>query len=226
MKNQDLQRGRARHRLLLVVSGVLVASLAVAAPLTVFFDDEPAVADQVNANFAAVKTPAGTVIAFAGSTVPSGWLLCDGAPFVAMTHPELAAAIGTTYGGTASAPRVPDLIGRVVVGVDSASARISGAQADLLGEAGGIEANTQVPAHTHPITNEPAHQHSLVAACSGTSCSNANDGFTRGSGGIDANSFRAGAGGAHNHGGATGNTGTPSVTNLQPFLALRYLIKT
>lgn len=85
---------------------------------------------------------------------------------------------------------------------------------------------TQVPAHTHPITNEPAHQHSLVAACSGTSCSNANDGFTRGSGGIDANSFRAGAGGAHNHGGATGNTGTPSVTNLQPFLALRYLIKT
>lgn len=226
MKNQDLQRGRARHRLLLVVSGVLAAGLAVAAPLTIFSADEPARADQVNANFADVKTPPGTVIAFAGSTVPPGWLLCDGAPFVAMTYPELAAAIGTTYGGTASNPRVPDLIGRVVVGVDSASARISGAQADLLGEVGGIEANTQVPAHTHPITNEPAHQHSLVAACSGTSCSNANDGFTRGNGGIDANTFRAGLGGAHNHGGATGNTGTPSVTNLQPFIALRYLIKT
>ncbi len=121
---------------------------------------------------------------------------------------------------------MPDLIGRVVVGVDSASARISGAQADLLGEGGGAESNVQVPAHTHTITNEPAHQHSLMAACSGTSCANANDGFTRGNGGIDANTFRAGAGGAHNHGGATGSTGTTSVTNLQPFLALRYLIKT
>ena len=226
MKNQDLQRGRARHRLLLVVAGVLAAGLAVAAPLTLFSADAPALADEVNSNFAAVKTPAGTVIAFAGSAVPSGWLLCDGATFGATTHPELAAAIGTTYGGTASAPRVPDLIGRVVFGVDGASSRISAGQADVLGEVGGVEANSQVPAHAHAITNEPAHQHSLPATCNNSTCNNASDGFTRGSGVVDSNSFRAGAGGAHNHGGATGSTGTTSVTNLQPFLALRYLIKT
>lgn len=42
--------------------------------------------------------PAGTVIAFAGSTTPSGWLLCDGSAVSRTTYAALYSAIGTNYG--------------------------------------------------------------------------------------------------------------------------------
>ncbi len=43
-------------------------------------------------------TPSGVVNEFAGSTVPSGWLLCDGAAVSRTTYAALFTAIGTTYG--------------------------------------------------------------------------------------------------------------------------------
>lgn len=203
----------------------LAAGVALAAPLTIFQPDTPARAVEVNANFASVKPPAGSIVAYAGATAPEGWLFCEGQTFDATQFPELAAALGTRYGGTAGMPRVPDLAGRVIVGLDVGSSRVTGALADTLGEPGGVDVNTTVPAHTHAITSEPAHNHPVSGACNNATCGNFNDGFTRGSGNLDPG-FRTGTGGAHNHGGATGSTGSPGVTNLQPFLTLRYLIKT
>lgn len=43
-------------------------------------------------------TPAGAVIAFAGVTVPAGWLLCDGSAVDRATYSDLFAAIGTAHG--------------------------------------------------------------------------------------------------------------------------------
>lgn len=41
---------------------------------------------------------AGFVSSFAGSTVPDGWLVCDGSAISRTTYARLFAAIGTTYG--------------------------------------------------------------------------------------------------------------------------------
>lgn len=43
-------------------------------------------------------TPTGSVLAFAGSTSPAGWLLCDGSAVSRTTYAALFAVIGTTYG--------------------------------------------------------------------------------------------------------------------------------
>ena len=40
----------------------------------------------------------GIVSRFAGSVIPSGWLLCNGAPVSRTTYSALFAVIGTTYG--------------------------------------------------------------------------------------------------------------------------------
>ena len=42
--------------------------------------------------------PVGVVQAFAGSTTPTGWLLCDGSSVSRTTYAKLFAVIGTTYG--------------------------------------------------------------------------------------------------------------------------------
>lgn len=67
---------------------------------------------------------AGIIMPFAGSTVPTGWLECDGSSYAQSTYPQLYAAIGATWatctnpltGSAYSAPsagnfRVPDLRG-------------------------------------------------------------------------------------------------------------------
>ena len=47
-----------------------------------------------------VQAPVGSIVMFAGSTAPTGWLFCDGSTISNVNYPELWAEIGTTYGGT------------------------------------------------------------------------------------------------------------------------------
>jgi len=71
------------------------------------------------------SVPAGTVVAFAGDQVPSGWLLCDGAEYEIARFPALASAIGHAYGTSDAATRfrVPDYRGRFLRGVDRGAGR-------------------------------------------------------------------------------------------------------
>lgn len=67
--------------------------------------------------------PAGTVVAFAGSAVPPGWLLCDGAALSRTTYATLFGAIGSGHGsgnGT-STFNLPDYRGYFLRGVDNRS---------------------------------------------------------------------------------------------------------
>lgn len=63
--------------------------------------------------------PSGTMIAFAGKSVPDGWLLCNGALVSRTTYAKLFAAIGTAWGaGDGSTTfKLPDADGRVMQGV-------------------------------------------------------------------------------------------------------------
>ena len=69
-----------------------------------------------------VVNPVGVVQAFAGSTTPDGWLLCDGSAVSRTTYAALFEAIGTTYGsGDGNTTfNVPNLVDKFVEGSSTA----------------------------------------------------------------------------------------------------------
>jgi len=104
-----------------------------------------------------------------------GWLLCSGQTVLRTAYPELFAALGTSYntgGESASLFRLPNLVGRVVVGLDYYSGttgyanRNSSSGRDVLGGVGGQTtvtlSITQMPTHSH-TTGETSHNHGLGA---------------------------------------------------------------
>ena len=100
-----------------------------------------------------MSEPAGIIMPFAGTVAPQGCLFCDGSAVSRTTYAALFGVIGTTYGeGDGSTTfNVPDLSGRVVIGVSNSHA---------LGTTGGSETVTltadQLPAHSHEV---PQHGH-------------------------------------------------------------------
>jgi microcystin-dependent protein len=70
-------------------------------------------------------TPPGVVLAFAGTSTPTGYLACDGTAVSRATYSNLFTAIGVTHGqGDGSTTfNTPDYRGRFLRGVDGAIAR-------------------------------------------------------------------------------------------------------
>jgi microcystin-dependent protein len=160
-------------------------------------------------------TPAGAVIPFAGTSAPTGWLLCFGQAVSRTTYAALFAVTSTTYGvGDGSTTfNLPDLRGRVVAGEDdmggTSANRLTGlsggVNGDILGGVGGAEAHTLITAEI------ASHLHSI----STVSSTGGNSGVqSTGSGGTGSsrNTNSTGGGGAHN--------------NVQPTIILNYIIKT
>jgi len=159
---------------------------------------------------ASYAMPTGSVTAFAGSTAPTNFLLCDGSAVSRSTYAELFALISTTYGvGDGSTTfNVPNLKGSVPVGRDSAQTEF-----DTLAETGGAKTVTlstaQMPSHSHTVTDTggftPVARDLNVAA-------GAVGYYGRGSGTSVLATDTQGSSTAHN--------------NLQPYLVLNYIIKT
>lgn len=61
--------------------------------------------------------PIGSVIAFAGSSIPYGWLLCDGRSITQNNYPQLRTILGRN--------NIPDLRGKFILGTDSTRAMYS-----------------------------------------------------------------------------------------------------
>ena len=157
-------------------------------------------------------TPPGTILPYAGGTIPSGFLACDGAAVSRTTFVRLFAAIGTTWntfrgqGAPAGTDfRVPHLIGLATLGQGAAVAGgggVGATSARALAAGGGVETHTlvtgEMPAHTHTyldVTVAGAIPFSL--------------GVT--------GSFGAGPTGSTGGGG--------SHQNMQPFAAITWMIK-
>jgi microcystin-dependent protein len=161
-------------------------------------------------------TPSGAVMPFAGSSAPSGWLLCYGQAVSRTTYAALFAIVSTTYGaGDGSTTfNLPDLRGRSAFGVDNmggtAANRVtsggSGITGTTLGASGGTETHTlttaQMPSHTHTTTASA----SSAGAISGSCPSNV---VVYGAGTATSS---VGGGGAHQ--------------NMSPAIMLNYIIKT
>lgn len=161
----------------------------------------------------------GTVLPYAGTTAPDGWLLCFGQAVSRTDFPNLFARIGTTFGvGDGSTTfNVPDLRGRVAAGKDdmggTAASRLTnsgtgnpGIAGATLGATGGVDRHTlttaQMPAHTHTVTGAAATEFG------GTVQKATSEGAT----GAPATAASQGSGAAH--------------PNAQPTIVLNSIIKT
>lgn len=167
---------------------------------------------------AAIAVPAGNVEMTARSSAPTGWLLCDGAAVSRTTYAALFTAIGTQFGtGDGSTTfNVPNLKGRVVVGLDAGQTEF-----DVRGETGGAKTHTlslsETPSHYHQLGPSSALDGTpdvyMVQETSGSTFPGWAFTVAGTSGGTRAViTDPQGGGGAHN--------------NLQPYMALSYIIKT
>jgi microcystin-dependent protein len=124
---------------------------------------------------APVNFPTGSVLDFAGSTAPDGWLLCYGQAVSRTDYASLFATLGTTYGsGDGSTTfNLPDYRGRVLVGKDNMGGSAAGRMTSLalsigdgntLGSSGGSQihplATNEVGAHSHSASSaNDTHSH-------------------------------------------------------------------
>lgn len=170
--------------------------------------------------------PPGSITSYAGNTVPSGWLLCDGSTLNKNDYPELFSAIGYIYGGSGNSFKLPNLSGRFPLGKGSSHS---------LAETGGNETVTlttaQMPSHTHTasitINSAGEHTHDILNADGNTgsviSFHNVN---------ARSNSPLSGiinSGGSHTHSasGSITYTGSgQSHSNMPPYISLNMIIKT
>jgi microcystin-dependent protein len=107
----------------------------------------------------------GEIIAFGGNFVPRGWYACDGSLLPVSENMSLYSILRNTYGGTPNQTfNLPDLRGRVPVGIGT----MPGGSMYGLGEKGGAEVNTlavnQLPAHNHTAVETPGSIGGFVTA--------------------------------------------------------------
>jgi microcystin-dependent protein len=70
----------------------------------------------ISSGAAASSVLTGTIVAFAGNSVPTGYLLCDSTQSSTTAFPALFALLGYTYGGTGGFFNVPNLVNNFIKG--------------------------------------------------------------------------------------------------------------
>ena len=169
--------------------------------------------------------PTGTIVPWSASSVPTGFLECNGANVSRSTYSGLFAVIGTTYGSGdgSSTFGLPDLQDNVAVGKSNNKALASTGGANTVSSTGNISGSTanatlstaQLASHSHPqgrgnpgsVSNQGASNPPQLA------------------GGGPGNTGSAGSGGGHSHN-MSANFSGDATSVVQPFLTVIYIIKT
>lgn len=145
--------------------------------------------------------PVGTIKVWAGDTAPEGYLLCDGDTYLISAYPDLAYSLGSQYWLDSEHFAVPDLRGRVPVGLN-----INEEYFNALGKTGG-EAT-----HTLTIAEMPSHTHSNSDGTDKIVTVNQYGGYKGTEGGLGEGTLNStGENQPHN--------------NLQPYIVINYIIK-
>lgn len=104
------------------------------------------------------RVPVGTIIMWAGTSVPTGWLKCDGSTFVQATYPALYANLGNST-------TLPNLQDRFPIGTSGTKAvKTTGGAATI------TQTTAQMPSHTHehPHTHQTGMAIGIITEGSGT----------------------------------------------------------
>lgn len=177
------------------------------------------------------KTPVGSIMAFAGSVAPTGWLLCDGREVLTSDYADLYSILGNIY-GTASIPgsyfKLPDLRGRFLLGLDNmggvSANRVSSAAADNLGTPDGAQQvniqQSNLPDHEHNFVSDQGNQY---YAFRNDQTASADEGILGNSadGGTNQGSYLASSGGI-----LTASALSQPLNVMNPFMAINYIIFT
>ncbi len=100
--------------------------------------------------------PSGTIVCYAGSNAPDGWLFCNGQSVSKTTYANLYTTIGDTYGSINNDTfNLPDLSQRFPMGKSNSN---------TLGEKAGSNSVTltadKLPLHSHTATSSSNGEHS------------------------------------------------------------------
>jgi microcystin-dependent protein len=92
----------------------------------------------------------GTIMMWPSTRIPVGWVICDGRTLNVSGNEVLYSLIGTTYGGSGTTFKVPDMRGLVPVG----AGQPAGATKNyIVGQPGGAATvalqQSEMPVHTH-----------------------------------------------------------------------------
>jgi microcystin-dependent protein len=192
--------------------------------------------------------PVGVIMPFAGTTLPDGYLLCDGSEVRTADYPTLYGVIGYTYKSAtlllgAATFALPDLRGRFPLGMDSMDNgnRIpSKDDASILIDAGGGSANrvTDVTADivgtgsgaqtiTLSLNNLPDHKHNLSSTSAQYYAAGLPSGIsdTAAVPGLGLPNSSTGSG-LPNSGGIISSTLGSAVTIMNPYTTINYIIFT
>lgn len=167
--------------------------------------------------------PSGSIMDFAGATLPIGWLFCNGNAVSRVTYAGLYGAIGTTYGkGDGSTTfNLPNCMGRVRVGAGAGAGLSNRVLAAIGGEELHVLSVNEMASHTHTIP-DPGHVHQTIFSQIGL--------MTGGQGGaLSGPGTQAGVGTNKAGTGITGTDGTGSNwghNNMNPFLVTNVIIRT
>ncbi len=148
------------------------------------------------------SAPTGAILLYGAAAAPTGFLLCDGAAVSRSTYAALFAVIGTSFGvgnGTTTF-NVPELRGRVPVGMGQGS----GLTNRVLAATGGEET------HIISVSEMPNHAHSNASG-GGGSAAHAYQ-YLGSTGNATGQTTLVGGGGPHN--------------NMPPFIVVNCIIKT
>lgn len=171
--------------------------------------------------------PTGTILPFAGTTVPEGWLLCDGSSIPSgVFYDALKSALG-------NATNVPDLRGMFLRG---AGTNGSGTYANNVGPAlRAIQADA-TGNHTHPFTSSSAttssngdHTHNFAGNAGGSQTLANGVNYDRTLGNGDEVLYPIMSAGAHTHtvtvSGTTNNQNGGAVETRPVNFGVNYIIK-
>tara|TARA_R100000030_G_scaffold62143_1_gene47053 strand:+ start:356 stop:952 length:597 start_codon:yes stop_codon:yes gene_type:complete len=174
----------------------------------------------------------GLIIPFGKNDTPTGFLACDGSNVSRSTYAALFAVIGTTWGSGdgSSTFGLPDLQDKTVLGASGTKAHASTGGSDTQTPSGTISvtvqgttlATAQIPSHNHRIGNNRSGANQGGDVNNVSSHGDANFRNYIGGGRY---SQTAGSTQSHDHGGTGSFSGT-AMSVLQPYAAIKYIIKT
>ena len=171
-------------------------------------------------------TATGTILPWSSTSLPAGFLECNGQSVSTSTYAALFAVIAYTYGGSGASFNVPNLQDNVALGRSPGKSLASAGGANTVSNSGNISGNVagstanatlstaQLASHSHPGTVLTPGFNSALSMDGGNS-----------TGGMG----NAGSGGGHAHNMSanfSGNFTGSANSVLQPYLTLIYIIKT